>query len=381
MGLSLSGIANSVANATGTKNLIGHAINAASDVNVALGGGANHVGNAILNPNVNYKGAVNPKSNTVGRGISLASNTIRGGSPSTGTGGSASTGSSGTGQSLANILNQIASKQGQAVGSGQSQFATELGDYQTGAGSLLNTAQQGQSNINRELQTAEQNKQQSITSLLNQLKQNSQSDAVKLGSANALGSSAADALARGEVNYGNQQRDTIGTQEQAALDQASSDQSNLNSQVQTQLASLHQQRDSSVTQIGNEVSDALNQLDYYANGLGLSGKVQVDALKNQVVNDGLAKLQSIDSWLTTQLAANNPITKDQAAANAYSDIQAGNTNAGNPFTFSDPNNAATNTTAPSTTQATDASGNAVGGAPTSILPVPKKIDPNAPVTV
>jgi hypothetical protein len=321
-----------------------------------------------------------PKSNSVGG----KSSTAGGGSPTTSntiSGGSASTGYGGTGQSLATILNQIASKQAQAIGSGQSQFATTLGTYQTGAGTLLNTAQQGQSNVNRELQTAEQNKQQSITSLLNQLKQNSQSDSVKLSSANALGSSAADALARGEVNYGNQQRGVIGTQEQAALDQAASDQANLNSQVQTGLASLHQQRDDAVTQIGNQVADALNQLDYYANGLGLSGKVQVDALKNQVVNDGLGKLQNVDNWLTTQLASNTPVTKDQAAAKAYADIQAGNTNAGNPFTYTDPTNAATTTPATSTTQATDANGNDVDGAPTALLStLLKKNDQTQPVT-
>lgn len=373
MGLSLGGIA----------SFLGNAISASGAPEPgAAGKSQQKAAQKLTNTFYPAKATPTPKSNTVGGAATPVSksNTISGGSSSTGTGGSASTGYNGTGQSLTSILNQIASKQAQATESGQSQFGTALQDYQTGAGTLLNTAQQGQSNINQELDTAEQNKQQSITSLLNQLKQNSQSDAVKLSSANALGSSAADALARGEVNYGNEQRGTIGAQEQAALNQANSDQSNLNTQVQTQLASLHQQRDNAVTQIGNQVADALNQLDYYANGLGLSGKVQVDGLKNQVVNQGLSQLQSVDSWLSGQLANNQPISQQQAAANAYSNIQAGQTNAGNPFTYSDPNNAATTTPAPATTQATDTSGNAVAGAPTAVLPTVKKTDPNAPVT-
>lgn len=320
-----------------------------------------------------------PKSNTVATSKAAAktsSNTV---APSGAT--SASSSTTGSGQSMANILNQIASKQNSALDSARSNIGTDASQYQTGAGSLISTLQNGQDTINRQLQTAEQNKQQSITSLLNQLRQNGQNDAVKLSSANALGSSAANVFARGEANYGNQQKDVIGGAEQAALDQAHDSQNSLNTQVSTGLAALHQQRDSAVQTIGNQVEDALNQLDYYANGVGLSGKVQIDGLKNQIVQEALGKFSQIDNWLSQQQSGIQPLTTQQAADKAYADIQAGHTNTGNSFAYQDPNNAALNTPAPQPGQATDANGNSVDGAPTALLSsLLKKNDPNQAVT-
>lgn len=386
MGLSLSGIKSAalgaISDVPGSHYVAGHTLNALSDVNTAFGGQANNVGNAILNPNVNYKGASNPvsKSNTVG-GKSATTNATSNSVAATG-----GTSSGGGGSNISTILNQIADSQNSLLDKYGNSAASSAQQLQGQASDLVGQIQSGQQNINSEIQNAEQNKQQSITALLNQLHQNTQSDAVKLSSSNALGSSAANALARGEVNYGNQQRGVIGGQEQAALQQTGNEQNTLNNQLSVGKAQLQQARDNIVSNISLQADSDLRQLDYQAQNVGMAGKVQIDALKNQIVNAAVQKLGAVDQFVTQQLAGTQPISTADAAAKAYQAIQAGQTNAGNPFTFNEANNPSSgvggtgNQVAQAQSQAVDANGNPEAGAPTAILPSLIKKDPNAPVT-
>jgi hypothetical protein len=280
------------------------------------------------------------------------------GSNTAGTG-TASSGTGGTTSNISALLSQINDQANNIVNNGQTTFANSANGYQTQANSLLSTLQAGQSNVNNEITQAEMNKQQSLHGLMNDVGNGLRSGGVQLASGNALDSSAANALARAYSNYATTQRGTIGQTEAGALSKASQDQNTLNSQQQQGLAQLSQMRNDAATSVGNDVATQLQNLDYQANSAGITGKVQIQALKQQVVNEGLAKLSSIDQWLQGQLASVTPQSTEQAAAAAYGQLQQGASNMGGNATF----NTNTNITP------VDAQGNPVQGAFDSLLPL------------
>jgi hypothetical protein len=279
--------------------------------------------------------------------------------PSGSSGGSGYSGSNSVGPNITALLNQISDQANNIVNNGNNTFSNSANNYQTQANALLSNIQTGQAGVNKEVQTAEMNKIQSMRGLQNDLANGLRSGAVQLAGGNALDSSAANALARAYSNYGNTQRGVIGQTEANALSQAQLDQNTVNQQQTQGLAQLQQMRNDAATQVGNDVATQLQNLDYQANNAGLTGKVDIQGMKQQVVNQGLAKLAAIDSWLQGQLGANTPQNVNDAAATAYGQLQQGASNIGGNATFD------TNTTV----SPVDAQGNPVAGAFDSMLPL------------
>ena len=207
---------------------------------------------------------------------------------------------------IGNITNSINRQKDTVVGAGNQAFGAAYNQYDQGARGLVNTIRQGQQTITRGRETTALNKLRSMGDLATSVRQGLQSGSVRLANSNALDSSAAEAMSRAYGNFQNKQSGSINNQ--AALENRGFDdqQALLFAQRDDTLRGLRQYKETESQRIMLDTQQKLQALEDNASGQGVAGLVQIDALKNQVVNQGVSDSPRLIVTLMNSLAAFEP---------------------------------------------------------------------------
>jgi hypothetical protein len=274
-----------------------------------------------------------PATNTIN--VPRLQTTIGGGDTSaggTGYGGSAygSGGGAYGGAAAPDYLAQIMSGLANIHQSGVGAFAPVQSQLQGGAESLINKIKTGQGAIDRSKENNELNRMRGVQDILGYVRSGMRSGASTLAKMNALDSSAAEAIARAYNTQGNSQVRDVNNQSAMGLRDIQTQQDQLNLDRTSGANDLARYKDSAVATIANDVRTKLADLDQNAQGVGLTGKVAIDAEKQRVIDEGLSQLSAVDQFLSSGLGAINPEGQDQVIANA-NQLQSAGTSMANPF--------------------------------------------------
>lgn len=190
-------------------------------------------------------------------------------------------------------------------------------DYTSQGINLAGQLQTGQNAINQARLNIGTSQINSIKGLVDAIKNGLQGARVGLGNSNAEDSSAADAISRIYSQYGNTQRNVINND--AAVKNADQDaqQSQLDLQREMGVHSLSSYKDNLISQITNQAQQQLSAIDGIASLQGVSGAIDINAIKNAVVQNAQQKLADADSYIQGRLGAVNPMAADQVAKQAY----------------------------------------------------------------
>lgn len=222
-------------------------------------------------------------------------------------------------KNLGYINDQVSGAEAGGMNSGSVAGST----YNTQGLNLVDQLRQGQTGINQSRQGIAMDQINSVKSLVDTIKQGLHGSAVSLGNSNALDSSAADAVSRIYANYGNEQRNVINND--AAVKNQSQDvaQTNLGIQKDEGVRNLSTYRDTVLDQIANDTQQKLSAIDGIAQLEGLSGKVDINGIKQQVIQNAQQKIADADTYIQNQLGGINPTSADDIAKNAYALANAG----------------------------------------------------------
>lgn len=202
----------------------------------------------------------------------------------------------------------------------------ELGNtFDTGARGLVTTVKNSQQDIDMAREGNALNRVRSINDIASMIRQGTQSFGVRLSNMNALDSSAAEAAARAFGMFGNKQRGSVQNQFALAGRDLDVQQGRLEEQETEGARQLRTAKDLEVDRIEREIVNQLKILDAEAQGAGLTTRLAIDELKNDVISEGVQRLNSLDQWLTQQLATIDPMTPEEIEASAYQLNQAGAT--------------------------------------------------------
>jgi nitrogen regulatory protein PII len=247
------------------------------------------------------------------------------------------------------INDQVAGATATDMNSGE----TAGSGYQTQGAQLANTINQGQTAINQKRIGIATSQINSIKGLVDNIKQGLRGSAVNLGNSNALDSSAADAVGRIFSQYGNTQRNVINND--AATQQNDQDvaQTQLGFQKDTGMQGLEQYKRDQLDKIATQAIQQLTAIDGMGQLQGIGSTVDIQGIKNQVLQNAQQKIADADKYVQGLLGGINPIGQDDIATKAYALSNAGATGSGGiGFTPLD-----TNPAAP------------LGGAPNAQLPL------------
>lgn len=213
-------------------------------------------------------------------------------------------------------INQINTDQDLISQSGQQAFNSVFNRYNTGARGLVDKVRTGQENIDRSRQNVELDKLNSLSGLSQQIRQGIQSGNIRLAAGNASDSSGADQLARAYQSVGTQQGNAIFNEAALGNRDIGFDQSELDLQASEGLRQLEVYKDEEKNKIGFDIENKLLALEEQAVGLGLNGQVEVQQMKDQIINEGIAQLLEVDNFLKQQMAGINPQGQDAIQAEA-----------------------------------------------------------------
>lgn len=188
---------------------------------------------------------------------------------------------------------------------------------------------QGQTGINQARQGIAISQINSIKGLVDSIKSGLRGSAVNLGNSNALDSSAADAVGRIFSQYGNTQRNVINND--AAVKNSDQDvaQTNLGLQKDMGLRGLNVYKNTTLDQIANDTMQKLAALEGMGQLQGINGAVDINGIKQQVVNNAQQKIADADSYIQQLIGGINPTGADDIAKNAYALSNAGAAGSGN----------------------------------------------------
>lgn len=190
-------------------------------------------------------------------------------------------------------------------------------DFTSQGINLAGQLQTGQNAINQARLNIGVSQINSIKGLVDAIKSGLQSSRVGLGNTNAEDSSAADAISRIYSQYGNTQRNVINND--AAVKNADQDtqQSQLDLQREMGVHSLSSFKDNLINQISNQAQQQLSAIDGIAQLQGVSGAIDINAIKQAVVNNAQQKLADADAYIQSRLGAVTPTGADDIAHQAY----------------------------------------------------------------
>jgi hypothetical protein len=186
---------------------------------------------------------------------------------------------------------------------------------------LVQSTQAGQQAINTAAENNALNLRRSMAGIADTIRQGVKSGGVQLANMNAGDSGATEALSRAYARLGNQQ--TQSARNQAALtgNDIAQQQSTLDLQRQNGISDLQTYRKGQVDSISNDLYDQLKQLDASANANGTPNAVNF-GIRDQFINDAIAKLNAIDQQTTQGLSGVGAETPEQIATRAAAlDVQ------------------------------------------------------------
>lgn len=146
-----------------------------------------------------------------------------------------------------------------------------------------------------------------------------------LSNSGAMNSSAAGELGRIYSELGQSKTMKAGNEQALKERDIASQEDQLRAGQAFSLKDLGNQRDSIIANIGTDIQQKLQALDAESRGLGITGRVQIDALKNQVVNEGRQKLMEVNNWLQSQFGNIKSAGTDQVNKRANELQMAGQT--------------------------------------------------------
>lgn len=192
------------------------------------------------------------------------------------------------------------------------------------------SAKSSQLGINQGRENNELNRINGIQDILSYVRNGLQSGGAQLAHMNAGDSSASGALARAYNLLGAQQ--SRGVNQQAAMGGRTFDtqQQQLGIANQSSTSQLSRYRDSQVQNIATDIAQRLAVLDQQAAGVSLPGRVNIDQQKQQLIDEGNAKIGAVDSYLQNLLGGITP--EDQATVQANANqLRTAGTASSNPF--------------------------------------------------
>lgn len=212
--------------------------------------------------------------------------------------------------------NTITTAQGRIGASGDTAFNELYNSFNTGARSLVDTIRTGQLGIDRGRQNVELNKLNAVSGLNEQIRQGIQSGQIQLAAGNASDSSGREQLARAYAKIGAAQASDIYNEAALGNTDLDYDQDALDLQAAEGLRQLDVFKEEEKNRIGFEVENELLALEEQAADLGLGGQIQVQAMKQQIIDRGIQRLLEIDSFLQEGLGQIAPQSQGQIQAEA-----------------------------------------------------------------
>lgn len=215
---------------------------------------------------------------------------------------------------------------------GSDAFGSAQRNLQGGAESLFNTINQGQKAINTSRDNVELGRLSGIKDIISFVRNGIRQGGMRLANGNATESSAAGELGRIYSQMGGDRSRAVNNK--AFIDNRNIDtqQGNLDLQKTTGVTDWNRQRDEIVSNIGQQVRSQLAQLDAQGTGMGITGKINVDAEKQKIIDAGMAQLNQVDGWLRSQMGGITPQDMATTKTNAIA-LQNGGQSDVTPFDF------------------------------------------------
>lgn len=200
---------------------------------------------------------------------------------------------------------------------------------------FLDSAKQGQKNVDLKGSQNELAKQQGMAGILGMVGRGIRSGGVMLANKNAGDSSAAGALARAYGQLGRQQAANVGNQYELGNMNVGNLQDQQNVQMQSGVRNL---QGSKMDIVNNIVNDARNQfaaLDAQIANANLPQRIAIDQEKEKVRQSTLQALQQYDSELNNGVGAIHASSPDERRAQAAQMASAGTDLGKDAFSYTD----------------------------------------------
>lgn len=220
-------------------------------------------------------------------------------------------------QTNQSILDRIGAE-GTKYGSGIQDFVENLGA--------------GQGKINAKSVQNELSKRQGSAGVLDMIGRGVRSGGVMLSNKNAASSSGADAIARAYADIGRREQTGVNNQFAQGNNAIAADQAALDLQRSQGVRHLGEDKTTVINGIVTDAQNALAALNQAAASASLPDRVDIEARKQEVRNQAMAKLQEYDQALTSGLANIHPsdVLENRAKAAA---LNTAGTAADNVFSF------------------------------------------------
>jgi hypothetical protein len=203
------------------------------------------------------------------------------------------------------------------VGQGANEaFGSLNSSLQGNAADILNKFQTGIQGINTARANNELSRQNGIQDIIGYVRNGLKQGYSRLAQGNALDSSAAGALGQLYSQSGANKSRSVNNQSAIQGNTIDQNLNQLNSQRDLDVNSFRRTRDQQVAAIGSSIRAQLAALDNQAAGLNLPGRIDINARKQQLIDQGNAQVAGVDSWLQGQLGGVNPEGQDQILADA-----------------------------------------------------------------
>lgn len=200
-----------------------------------------------------------------------------------------------------NFTNNLNTAIGGITGGANASFQLANNSMHDSAQDMYDSTLQGQRKINTDRENNALNYMNNVQDIRDYVRYGMQGANTQLANMGAMNSSAAGELARVYSELGQGKMRKAGNEEALKGREIDTAQTNLDMAKAASLRKIENERDNKILTIGEDVKAKLMALDAEGAKLGLAGKVQVEALKQQVIDQGKALLGQTQSWLQNQL--------------------------------------------------------------------------------
>lgn len=202
------------------------------------------------------------------------------------------------------------------VSGGNAGFDINRLDLQNQANRVMDDAQKGQRQLNMARDNQSLNYMNNVEDIRNYVRDSLTGANTQLAGMGATNSSAAGEMARIYSEVGQGKLAKAGNADALKQNELNSQQGELDIAKAAALRDLNNSKEKAILTIGQDVQNKLTELDNQGRNLGLNGQVQIEALKQQVVNEGSNKLREVSDWLNSQLGTVKGQSTEATQANA-----------------------------------------------------------------
>lgn len=225
-------------------------------------------------------------------------------------------------QQRANFQSRLGGAVNNIRQSGMDAFGSAGRNLRGQAEQLFNTISQGQKAIDRSRENVEMNRLGGIDDILSFVRNGLKSGASMLANKNALGSSAARAIAEAYGTEGGNRTRKVNNQASLQGREIDTQQESLDLQRGQGRTDFSRSRDDMVATIGQQVRAQLADLEDQAMQIGATGP-QVEAERQRIIDEGIGQLNEVDAWLQQMLGGVGRQDMDTTRKNAVALRQGG----------------------------------------------------------